>query len=253
MAMASLTLILAASVGIHAGHVEASVDCRGCDEADAAVRAKVEKLQTACLWVARRKAARELGGYDWERHPEAVEALAAAVLRDRQCLVRQEAAASLGKMRPCLPVAHEALARAADTDSSLIARHAAKKALKSVSKGCVEACDVCGPGSSDFDEFVPPLGAETGEIIVPSAPETMLDPLAPTTLSVPAVPMTPSPFAPVEAVPALPPPRRGSMPTIRPEDSIPLVAPEIPIDRYAPSGGPPTPMDLPAPEPGWPR
>jgi hypothetical protein len=253
MAMASLTLILAASVGIHAGHVEATGDCRECVEVDAAVQSKVEKLRTACLWIVRRKAARELGGYEWEQHPEAVEALADAVLHDRQCLVRQEAAASLGRMKPCHPVAHEALAHASENDSSLIARRAAKKALKAVGKACVEPCDACGPVEPGFDVVVPPLRSEPGELMDSLAPETRLEPLAPMSSQVPAVPVTPSPFAPVEAGWELPPPRRAQPPTGRPGDAIPLVAPEAPIDRHAPLGPAPTPIDIPAPQPGWPR
>lgn len=253
MAMASLTLILAASVGIHAGHDRARGDCRECGEVDAAVREKVATLRTACLWVVRRKAARQLRGYDWERHPEAVEALADAVLHDRQCLVRQEAAESLGKMKPCLPAAHEALARAAEDDPSLIARCAAKKALKSVGQACVKPCDVCGPSASDVEEGIPPL-SEPGESIIPPPPETLLEPLAPTSLRVPIVPATPSPFTPVETDATLPPPRRVQRPLARPEDAEPLVAPIAPIDRYDPiPSPPPTPLDIPAPRPGWPR
>lgn len=253
MAMASFTLILAASVGIHAGHERARGDCRECGEADAAVQEKVVKLRTASLWVVRRKAARQLRGYDWERHPEAVEALADAVLHDRQCLVRQEAAESLGRMKPCHPSAHEALARAAEDDPSLIARCAAKKALKSVGKACVEPCDVCGPVPSDVEEIIP-LRSEPGESIVPLQPETSLEPLAPTSLRVPIVPATPSPFTPTETDSMLPPPRRVQRPLVRPEEAEPLVAPTVPIDRYDPiPGPPPTPLDIPAPKPGWPR
>lgn len=254
MAMASFTLILAASVGIHAGHDRARGDCRECGEADAAVGEKVVKLRTDGHWIARRKAARQLRGYDWRRHPEAVEALADAVMHDRQCLVRQEAAKSLGEMKPCPPVAHEALARAAEDDPSLIARHAAKKALKSAGKACVEPCDVCDSLPPDFDAIVPALHPEPGESIVPSRPETSLEPLSPTSLPMPAVPAAPSPFAPVETDATLPPPRRVQRSMVHPEDAAPLVAPTIPIDRYDPAPGPPpTPLDIPAPQPGWPR
>ena len=61
------------------------------------------KLQTAPHWMARRKAARALGKYDWKCHPEAAEALADALLHDDKALVRQEAAEALAKMKPCLP------------------------------------------------------------------------------------------------------------------------------------------------------
>lgn len=252
MAIVNFTLILAASVGIHAGHGVDRGECRECGGADAVVQEKVEKLRTATLWVVRRKAARSLRVYDWRRHPEAAEALAGAVLNDSQSLVRQEAATSLGRMKPCLPAAHEALAFAAEEDPSLIARCAAKKALKAVGKGCTGACDVCEAGPS---EFLSPGPSVTDELIVPSPLETSIEPLEPTSLVAPNVPATPSPFAPVETDGALPPPRRVQRPNVHPEDSVPLVAPSVPLDRYDPTPGElPTPADNPVPPtPAWPR
>ena len=202
-----LYVIAAMSGTIHSGHERAAAGCSECvlDVEGEKVRAQVVKLRTASLWIVRRKAARSLRAYDWRRHPEAVEALAAAVRSDRQCLVRQEAAASLGKMRPCLVEAHEALACAAENDSSLIARHAAKKALKAIGKGCVEPCDACGPGlglesepdlivEPGFEPFIepevippPPFQGEAPFPASPGAlPETSLEPLFPTSMKAPA-------------------------------------------------------------------
>lgn len=246
MAMTSLSLILAAAVGF----LGPEPDRLDRDEADAVVRAKIEKLRTACLWTARRKAARQLGGYRWEDRPEVVEALADALSRDPRGLVRQEAAASLGKMKPCLPVAHEALANAAENDRGPLVRHAAKRALKALSGTCVAPCDVCGSGS---EEILPPLEPEPGGTIVVPMPETSLEPLEPTSFQAPFVPTSPSPFAAVDPNPAATPPRRPARPTIRLRDEASLVAPTAPVDRYALPGLPPTPIDLPAPEPGRPR
>ncbi|MDG3003463.1 HEAT repeat domain-containing protein [Paludisphaera mucosa] len=263
MTAAGLYLILAASVGtIHSGHDTVRAECSDCGAEQSAVQEKVVKLRTASLWVVRRKAARGLRAYDWERHPEAVEALADAVLHDRQCLVRQEAAESLGKMKPCLPVAHEALACAAESDKSLIARHAAKKALKAVGKSCVEPCDVCGVDSEVIEEGIPPFRADPGDAAFPTipetspiVPETSLDPLTPTSLEVPVLPPTPSPFIPDPDAPfpARPPVGR---PRIHPEDAVPLTPPSAPVDRLNPRPDelPPTPLgdDAAAPRPAWP-
>ena len=258
MATASLILILGASIGAHAGHERGVVGCRDCGEAEAAVQEKVVKLRSASLWVVRRKAARGLRAYDWERHPEAVEALADAVLHDRQCLVRQEAAESLGRMKACLPIAHEALARAAEDDPSLIARCAAKKALKAVGKACEAPCDACGPGSSGeiLEEVVPPFGAAADEVVVPPLPETSLDPLGPTSFQAPSLPSaaSPSPFSgAVDEGGSQPPRRRVQPPIVRPEDAVPLAPPTVPVDRYDRFPvAPPTPADVPAPPVGWP-
>jgi len=237
--------MLAAAVAFHGGPRN---DCLDCGEGDAVVQAKIEKLQSACLWTGRRQAARRLGHYDWREHPEIVDALVGALSSDRQGLVRQEAAASLGKMKPCLPVAHEALARAAADDRGPLVRHAAKKALKALDKTCVAPCDVCGPDSAGFDEILPPLEFEPGETIITPLPETSLEPLEPTSLQTPIAPTSPSPFANDAATL----PRRPSRPTIRLNDTSP-VAPAAPIDGHAPLSDPPTPIDLPAPRVGWPR
>ncbi|WP_165244814.1 HEAT repeat domain-containing protein [Paludisphaera soli] len=264
-ATVSLYVVLAASVGtIHAGHASRQVECSDCGADFAAVEEQVVKLRTAPHWIARRKAARALRSYDWKQHPDAVEALSEAVRRDRQCLVRQEAAESLGKMKPCLPVAHEALSCAAKGDSSLIARLAAKKALKSVGKGCVEPCDVCGPEMDGDVEFLPTIHRELGTPIeptfpelVPDAPGSLLEPLAPTSTVVPVpVPPAPSPFLPVpeSPIPARPP---VGLPRSHPEDALPLSPPEVPIDRYNPNPAEPPPVPLGReafpPRAEWPR
>lgn len=245
-----LGVILAVSIGtIHSGHDRVVSECSDCGVERAAVQEKIAKLRTAPHWIVRRKAARSLRNLDWRRHPEAVEALADAVRCDRQCLVRQEAAESLGKMKACLPVAHETLAHAAVDDPSLIARHAAGKALKSVGKSCVEPCDACGVsemGVEDFGDELPPIRVGPVPSIVP---ETNLDPLEPASFTLPVAPPVPSPFVPIDGTgfPARPP---VSPPRIDGNDLRPLAPPTVPIDRYDPRPGeaPPTPVDdAPAP------
>lgn len=261
MAAFGLGVVLAVSIGtIHGGHDRVVAECSDCGAEQAAVQEKVDKLRTSSHWIARRKAARSLRGYDWRRHPEAVEALADAVRCDRQCLVRQEAAESLGKMKPCLPVAHETLARAAEADPSLIARCAAKKALKAVGKSCVEPCDVC-EGDVEFGDEIPPLLDEPGFSPLPAlpegssvVPETSLEPLAPTSFSTPIPPLTPSPVVPADdaGFPARPPigPSRFD-----PRGYRRLAPPTVPIDRYNPRPGEAAPApvgdDVSAPKVGW--
>ena len=78
-------------------------------------------------WPAARRR-RALGKYDWKCHPEAADALADALLHDDKALVRQEAAEALAKMKPCLPAAHEAVAKAARCDDCFLTRLWARKA-----------------------------------------------------------------------------------------------------------------------------
>ncbi|AMV39027.1 HEAT repeat domain-containing protein [Planctomyces sp. SH-PL62] len=263
-ATASLYLMLTATLGtIHGVHTRNQPDCHDCGAEQATVREEVGKLRTAKHWTARRKAARALRAHDWKQYPEAVEALSGALLNDRQGLVRQEAAESLGKMKPCLPVAHEALACASEKDSCLLARHAARKALKSVGKFCEEPCDVCGFDSIGGETILPPIGVESGEPEFSPLPETSFDvpattltPLGPDAPEVPAAPLGSSPFVPNQELPIPPRPPVG-LPRIHPEDDLPLIAPEAPIDRYnpRPAEPPPTPLSrvIPPPKPAWPR
>jgi hypothetical protein len=111
--------------------------------------------------------------FAWKCHPEAAEALAGALLNDDCGLVRQEAAESLAKMRPCLPVVHEAVARAAKCDASLLTRCWSKKALKSLGKACVETCSICGPGNPGEGDDSLPLVPGSAPLPLDSAVEPL--------------------------------------------------------------------------------
>ncbi len=172
-----------------------------------AVQAQITRLESCSGWMARRKAARVLRKYDWKCHPEAAEALAEALTNDNCGLVRQEAAESLAKMRPCLPAVHAAVARAAKCDTSLLTRCWAKKALKSLGKSCVETCSICGPGASVEGDEVLPSVPGTGLTPMDSA----VEPLPPTRMVVPRNPSGMSPFYPGVS-PPLPSPVPESAP-----------------------------------------
>src|SRR4051812_5921684 len=103
-AMMSVLLAMGFTVGgAPCAHKGVSGECSVCVDQYAEVLQQVERLQSCRGWMARRKAAKALRAYDWKSHPEAADALAEAVLHDDCGLVRQEAAQSLAKMRPCLP------------------------------------------------------------------------------------------------------------------------------------------------------
>jgi hypothetical protein len=204
-------------------HEKSRDECTICVEETSEVLERVTKLQTCPGWLARRKAARSLRTYDWKCHPEAVEALADALLHDDHGLVRQAAAESLAKMKPCVPVAHEAVAKAAKCDTCLLARLSAKKALKAIGKSCVEDCEICGPIDPDSpdDSFLgePRLG--------PIPMDSTVDPLPPAIRDVPGSESELSPFSPENPPPLAP---RGSLrraPLRSTQDDAPVL--EMPL------------------------
>jgi len=206
----SLGLMAAGSMGLgHCGHDKIRQECTTCDEESPAVARQIHRLESAG-WMARKKAARALRSYDWKSHPEAAEALATALLHDDCRLVRQEAAESLAKMRPCLPTVHDAVARAARCDNSLLARHWAKKALKSLRKACVESCSICeveGPGAWRGD----------GPMILPG--DSRVEALPPAIVPIPDRSSGTSPFDPRSNPP---------LPEAAPGDLPPLESPALP-------------------------
>ncbi|WP_165219658.1 HEAT repeat domain-containing protein [Aquisphaera insulae] len=254
----AVVFLVTSSGSIPCGHDKVRRECSACGVENPEVQRQIDRLQ-ASGWIGRKKAARALRKYDWKSHPEAADALAAAVLHDDCLLVRKEAAESLAKMKPCLPSVHEAVDRAAKCDKSMLTRHWAKKALKTLGKTCVETCSVCGEGS-----MAPP--GITGEIIVPDGPvmesgppiESGVEALPPAIDEAPAagsssVPPLPSPFrresgrpvypapAPMLEGPVLEGPGTMLLPGPRPAPVGRLASP----DAYAP-GRPsrpyPTPM-----------
>ncbi len=206
----SLVLMAAGSMGPrHCGHDVVRQECTTCDEESPAVARQIHRLQSAG-WIARKKAARALRSYDWKSHPEAAEALAEALLHDDCRLVRQQAAESLAKMRPCLPTVHEAVARAARCDRSLLARHWAKKALKSLGKTCVESCSIC-----EVEDLGPWRGE--GAVILPD--DSRIDPLPSAIVPIPEQSPGASPFNPRN---------RLSLPEAVPGEMPPLESPALP-------------------------
>ena len=218
-------MVMATSLGMVPALAVAPVwdDCATCDVESAEVHERIAELQSNSSLIARRKAARALGGYDWRLYPEAAEALAGALLRDPRPLVRQQAASSLARMSPCLPAVHLAVAQAAREDSCLISRHAAKRALKAIDK------------AHEREDAI--VVSEEREILLPT--EVGPEILAPTTTVRPAPlpPTTVSPFAP-GAEYEVPTPAPAPPPSIRLEDSLPLTPPEPGLDRYNPSPAP---------------
>lgn len=227
-AMMSVMLALGSTVGgSPCLHARESGECRVCEEENSEVQLQIERLHSCEGWMARCRAARALRRYGWKSHPEAADALAEALRHDDCGLVRQEAAESLAKLRPCLPFVHETVARAAKCDPCLLARAWAKKALKSIGKSCVAECSICGPGETvigedQFDEVIP---------VVPGASplpiDSSVDPLPPAILEVPVGPAARSPFTPGSGSrpplpsPTLPPARLESPDLLPPGDSVP--------------------------------
>ena len=239
-ATVSAVLLLISSGGVlPCGHGKFPEDCTICAGETSAVHEQITRLESCSGWMARRRAARALRKYDWKRHPEAAESLAEALLNDDCGLVRQEAAESLSRMRPCLPVVHEAVARAANCDTSLLTRCWAKKALKSLGKACVESCSICGPGhDAEGDESLP--------LVPRAAPlpmDSTVEPLPPAQMIVPGTPSEVSPFNP-RVSPPLPSPAPGS---------ATLTPPDLDEGPVLESPSMPAPVAFPGPRPnlGW--
>ncbi len=225
-ATVSAVLLVVSSAGVlPCGHDKVRDECTVCAEESLAVHKQIARLELCSCWMARRRAARALRKFDWKCHAEAAEALAAALLNDDCFLVRQEAAESLARMRPCLAVVHEAVARAAKCDSSLLTRCSAKKALKSLGKACVDTCSICGPGDPVEEDDVLPLVPRSAPLPMDSA----VEPLAPARMDVPVNRSEVSPFSP-GARPPLPSPApgSGSLPAPDPAEGPVLESPSMP-------------------------
>jgi hypothetical protein len=221
--MSAVLLLVSSAGALPCGHGKVREECTVCAEETSAVHEQISRLESCSGWMARRKAARALRKFDWKCHPEAAEALAGALLNDDCGLVRQEAAESLSRMRPCLAVVHEAVARAAKCDASLLTRCWAKKALKSLGKACADACSICGPGNSaEGDESLP--------LVPRSAPlpmDSAVEPLPPARMVVPSNPSEVSPFSP-SVSPPLPAPGSGSLLSPDPAEGPVLESPSLP-------------------------
>ncbi|MFO0888354.1 MAG: HEAT repeat domain-containing protein [Isosphaeraceae bacterium] len=220
--MTAVLLVGTSSDSWHCGHRKNPQECSVCEDESPEVARQIARLQSGG-WIGRRKAARALRVYDWKSHPEAAEALAESLTRDDCKLVRQEAAESLARMRPCLPTVHEAVARAARCDDSLLARHWARKALKAMAKSCVEPCSLCGEGESPHG---PDTWLESSTVL---RRESRLVAPPPAIVPIPDESSGPSPFDPRNS-PSLPPidPVRPGLSVPAPGEAPPLESPALP-------------------------
>jgi hypothetical protein len=222
-----------AAVGGHGHHDARAGACDSCGARNGVVLATIAKLQTSPRWRERDDAANDLRDFDWHCHPEVVGALAYTLLNDPEEEVREEAAESLAKMAPCLPVAHAALSRAAECDRDHATRHWARKGLKALRGRCEGTCRVCGP--ADDGEFLTP-GPIVDETIMPGLPvvpgKTLMGPQVDSGLETitPLPPLdrpgriSPNPLPPLDS-----PSETSPVPPLHPSDEtlepLPLEAP----------------------------
>jgi len=156
----------------------------------------------------REAAVEELREYDPNMYPEIIPLLIEKVQNDPSSDVRQEAAASLGKLRVATPQANMALQQAQSNDSSRSVRKEAKKWLANIKNQIMPNEQGNGQGNPVVTTEEPPLAGPHDPVIVRQPPRT------------------------VNSVPT-------SRPVVRP--SGPVTGPELP----APNAGPTLPRPLP--------
>lgn len=200
--MTSLLLLTGAVPGFTGHHRPAArvACCDTCGVETARVAVLIQRLQRCPRWRDRDNAAHALRKVDWKCHPEAALALVTAMMRDCEEEVREEAAESLAKMKPCLPEVHAALALAARCDPDHATRKWARRGLKSVEDRCLASCDVCGPDAAIPTRYVVPSrpdGAIGQPLVIPPTYELPSAPpvyeLSPPS-ELPVVPEVGSPF-----------------------------------------------------------
>jgi hypothetical protein len=193
--------------------------CDVCGVETTRIQAEIATLQGCPKWRVRDDAAHALRRFDWRCHPEIVAALATALLTDCEEEVREEAAESLAKLAPCLPIAHEALQRAATCDPDHTTRKEARRALDRLDHRCLGACRICGPVVGQL-----PIAVPVEERIPVPGPQ----------------PVPPSYEVPQASPPVddLPPPLPGPSPFVLPPSAtrprIPVLAerhPPVPASR----------------------
>lgn len=188
--------------------------CDVCGEETARIGSEIVRLQTCPKWRTRDDAAHALRRFDWRCHPEIVAALATALLRDCEEEVREEAAETLAKLAPCVPVAHEALRVAAACDPDHATRKWARRGLDRLDRRCVADCRICGPivGAA-------PIPVRIGEPILVPGP----DPVIP-------APEFPTISPPLDDLPPLP---SGNSPFLVPPSATRPRAPALASGRRA--------------------
>ena len=203
------TMVLAtATLGWSDHHAAKDVCCDVCGVESAAVATQIQRLLTCPNRHDRENAAARLRKFGWKCHPEIPAALVSAMLADCHEEVREEAAESLAKLKPCLPEVHAALARAVECDPDWATRHWARKGLKAIGKHCDAPCDVCTPGIEIEPSFHAPVvvgparvGPPVYDAPIPSEPRLEVDP-APAVEPAPG--LVPGPEIPIpdEAAPS---------------------------------------------------
>lgn len=173
-------LLLAPAVPGFSGHhrpAPAAACCDVCGVESAEVLTLITTMQNCPRWRARDNAAHDLRRVSWRCHPEAAQALAATMLRDCEEEVREEAAESLAKMKPCLPEIHAALARAAKCDPDHSTRKWARKGLDAIGDRCVAQCDACGIDETLPVEYIVPRPVRRDSYrVIPATPVVPYDP-----------------------------------------------------------------------------
>lgn len=201
----SLTLLVAHSV-VGSGHpAPARGRCGVCGEWQGKILAEIIRLQTSPRTGSREDAAHDLRKFNWRCHPEIVNALAVALMKDREEEVREEAAKSLTHMGACTPLVHAAMTRAAQRDTDHATRREARKGLKAFGRRCAGECVVCGPISPVTTPISPPVEPM---LLVPGMPPGIDPPpirsdVVPP-VDAPPIPPGPSPFS-TNPIPLSPP------------------------------------------------
>jgi hypothetical protein len=196
-------LIVAQSAAGWHGHdgPSASAACESCGLETSPITEGIVRLQKSPRWQSREHASHDLRKVDWRRHPEVLGALAYSLLHDPEEEVREESAESLSKMGACVPVVHEALARAASLDPDGATRREARRGLRKLSRHCEAPCKVCGtevittrpalPGPLDV---FPPLDlAPVPSELAPLPPTPIDSSVSPPPPPSEIVPLTPLP------------------------------------------------------------
>jgi hypothetical protein len=119
--------------------------CRACGSEVIKVHNLLEVLQFHISDHQRARAARSLGSYDWQCHPEMVPVLAEVLRNDCEKKVRKAVAETLAKLHPCDPTARVALEESAVSDPDFWTRKRSRKALDRIARGCGAGCSVCAP------------------------------------------------------------------------------------------------------------
>jgi hypothetical protein len=195
--MTTILLLGGGSLGFTGHHraTPSAACCDVCGVESAEVAALVRRVQCCPRWRDRDNAAHALRRYDWRCHPEIALALATAMMTDCEEEVREEAAESLAKMKPCLPEVHAALARTARCDPDHATRKWARRGLSAIGERCVAQCGVCGVDERLPVRYVVPVPADE-PVVVPRYEPPIAPPveelMPPSEL--PTVPGASSPF-----------------------------------------------------------